>query len=73
ALSLASVLVAGPLAGLTTGAGQADATEQVRVPGLRAVASLVRDVDGVPHIKATNAHDLFFLQGWVHADDRLFQ
>ena len=34
---------------------------------------MVRDVDGVPHIKARNAHDLFFLQGWVHADDRLFQ
>ena len=34
---------------------------------------MVRDVDGVPHIKAANAHDLFFLQGWQHADDRLFQ
>ena len=27
----------------------------------------------VPHIKAANAHDLFFLQGWQHAGDRLFQ
>ncbi len=27
----------------------------------------------IPHVNATNAHDLFFLQGWVHADDRLFQ
>ena len=45
----------------------------MRIPGLHAAASVVRDVDGVPHIKARNAHDLFFLQGWQHAEDRLFQ
>ena len=47
--------------------------DRVEIPGLRGAASVVRDVDGVPHVKATNPHDLFFLQGWVHADDRLFQ
>ena len=26
---------------------------------------MVRDDDGVAHIKANNAHDLFFLQGWA--------
>ncbi|MEU4423252.1 penicillin acylase family protein [Actinoplanes sp. NPDC024001] len=39
----------------------------------RAAASVVRDADGVPHIKAASAHDLFYTQGWVHAEDRLFQ
>ena len=28
---------------------------------------------GVPHIYAQNEHDLFFAQGYVHAQDRLFQ
>ncbi|MFI0406654.1 penicillin acylase family protein [Actinomadura sp. 3N508] len=51
----------------------ADDTTRVAVPGLRDPAFIVRDVDGVPHIKAKNAHDLFFVNGWVHADDRLFQ
>jgi penicillin G amidase len=44
-----------------------------RIPGLHAAAAVIRDTDGVPHIKASNAHDLFFLQGFVHAGDRLFQ
>src|SRR5882724_2421965 len=41
--------------------------------GLDAGARVVRDADGVPHIFASDEHDLFFLQGWVHAEDRLFQ
>jgi penicillin G amidase len=53
--------------------GHADVGDGMRIPGLQAAASVVRDVDGVPHIKARNAHDLFFLQGWQHAEDRLFQ
>lgn len=41
--------------------------------GLHAPASVIRDAEGIAHIRATNEHDLFFLQGWVHASDRLFQ
>jgi penicillin amidase len=33
----------------------------------------VRDRYGVPHIYAQTAHDLFFLQGYAIAQDRLFQ
>lgn len=33
----------------------------------------MRDIEGVAHVNARNQHDLFFLQGWIHADDRLFQ
>jgi penicillin G amidase len=73
AAALAGVLAAAPLPTLTAGAAHEDARGRVEIPGLRGVASVVRDVDGVPHVKATNAHDLFFLQGWVQADDRLFQ
>ena len=53
--------------------GHADDTSRVAIPGLRGAASVVRDIDEIPHIRAANAHDLFFLQGYVHADDRMFQ
>lgn len=43
------------------------------LPGLDAAAKVVRDVDGIAHVQARNEHDLFFLQGYVHAQDRLFQ
>ena len=73
ALFLVGVLTAGVLGVVSTPSGYADAIDLVKIPGLRAPASVVRDKDGVAHIKAQNAHDLFFLQGWVHSDDRLFQ
>ncbi|GAA4671893.1 penicillin acylase family protein [Phytohabitans rumicis] len=37
------------------------------------VAGVVRDQFGLAHVRAGNRHELFFLQGWVHAQDRLFQ
>lgn len=45
----------------------------IKIPGLKKPASVARDVDGIAHVKATNQHDMFFLQGWTHAEDRLFQ
>src|SRR6266849_6993723 len=45
----------------------------VRLAGLTGAAEISRDAAGIPHIRADNEHDLFFLQGWVHAEDRLFQ
>jgi len=73
---LLAVAVTALLLGLAVGpAGAADAGvgPPTRVPGLVATASVTRDIDGIAHIKAANEHDLFFLQGWVHAADRLFQ
>ncbi|MFN2520889.1 MAG: penicillin acylase family protein [Candidatus Limnocylindria bacterium] len=46
---------------------------EYRLLGLRERGEVVRDVYGVPHVYAQNAHDLFFLQGYVTAQDRLFQ
>jgi penicillin amidase len=45
----------------------------LRVPGLQAPVEVVRDRWGIPHITAQNAPDLFFAQGYVHAQDRLWQ
>ena len=44
----------------------------IRLTGLRAPADIWRDVDGIPHVEAASAHDAFFVQGFVHAQDRLW-
>ncbi len=49
------------------------AAEPLKVPGLKARVDILRDRWGVPHIYASNTHDLFFAQGWITAKDRLFQ
>ncbi|HYH98128.1 penicillin acylase family protein [Hyalangium sp.] len=46
---------------------------QRELPGLVEAAQVRRDTYGIAHITANHRHDLFFLQGWVHAQDRLFQ
>ena len=46
---------------------------QVRVQGLLRPVNVLRDRWGVAHIYAENQHDLFFAQGVVAAQDRLFQ
>lgn len=46
---------------------------QLSLEGLRAPVEIYRDSMGIPHIYATNAHDLFFAQGYVHAQDRFWQ
>jgi penicillin amidase len=43
------------------------------VRGLTAPVEVVRDRFGVPNLYAKNEHDLFFAQGYVQAQDRLWQ
>ena len=43
------------------------------IAGLAAPVRIVRDTWGVPHIFAASQDDLFFAQGLVQAQDRLFQ
>ncbi|MHC2255895.1 penicillin amidase [Bradyrhizobium embrapense] len=43
------------------------------VAGLNAPGQILVDVWGIPHIYAGNEHDLFFLQGFNAARDRLWQ
>ncbi len=40
---------------------------------LRAPVAILRDDRGVPHIIASNDHDLFFAEGYAEGSDRLFQ
>src|SRR5690242_19146539 len=46
---------------------------KLTVRGLQQPVTVLRDSWGVPHIYAQNQHDLFFAQGFVAAQDRLFQ
>ena len=46
---------------------------RLTVRGLQAPVTVIRDRWGVPHLYAENAHDLFFAQGYVHAQDRMWQ
>ena len=45
----------------------------VEIEGLQKPVRVIRDRWGVPHIYAQNIPDLFFAQGYVHAQDRLWQ
>src|SRR5688572_1286043 len=48
-------------------------TGEMRLPGLKDRVEVIRDTWGVPHIYAQNTDDLFFAQGYVMAQDRLWQ
>ena len=45
----------------------------VRLPGLSAPVTVRRDAHGVPHIAAATQDDLFTAQGYITAQDRLWQ
>ena len=48
-------------------------TQSESVHGLRAPAEILVDQWGIPHIYAANDHDVFFVQGWNAARDRMWQ
>jgi penicillin amidase len=45
----------------------------IKAAGLSAPVEVLRDGSGVPHITASAMHDLYFAQGFVHAQDRFWQ
>lgn len=45
----------------------------IQLPGLSAPVLVRRDTHGIPHIQAASQSDLFFAQGYVTAQDRLWQ
>jgi penicillin amidase len=46
---------------------------RLSLPGLAEPVQILRDRWGVPHIYARNTSDLFMAQGYIHAQDRLWQ
>ena len=47
--------------------------EEPSLPQLKADVEVIRDQNGINHIFAQNEEDLFFMQGYLAAKDRLFQ
>ena len=48
-------------------------TGKVHIRGLAAAAEVYRDAWGIPHARAASETDAFFVQGFVTAQDRLWQ
>lgn len=46
---------------------------EIQLEGLDGPVDVYRDSVGIPHIYATTQHDLFFAQGYIHAQDRFWQ
>ncbi|WP_339327407.1 MULTISPECIES: penicillin acylase family protein [Microbacterium] len=46
---------------------------EVKTSGLDAEVTVQRDALGIPTITADSSHDLFFAQGYVHAQDRFWE
>ncbi len=75
-MSLLHTLLTPPLKAILTRMSQRrlpPTDGELHLTGLHAPVEVIRDRWGVPHIYAQNEHDLFFAQGYVHAQDRLFQ
>ncbi|MEO8354419.1 MAG: penicillin acylase family protein [Chloroflexota bacterium] len=46
---------------------------EIQLAGLQGSVDIYRDSMGIPNIYAASAHDLFFAQGYIHAQDRFWQ
>jgi len=46
---------------------------ELTIAGLDNTVDIYRDEMGIPHIYASTTHDLFFAQGYVHAQERFWQ
>jgi penicillin G amidase len=46
---------------------------EIQVDGLDGPVDIYRDSMGIPNIYATTSHDIFFAQGYVHAQERFWQ
>jgi penicillin amidase len=46
---------------------------EIQLKGLDQPVDIFRDGMGIPHIYAATQHDLFFAQGYIHAQDRFWQ
>src|ERR1700687_5300598 len=44
-----------------------------KLAGMDQPGMVIREANGIPHVFSLNIHDAVFLNGWLHAQDRLFQ
>ena len=70
---LVVVVVAGGLLTWVTNRALPQTSGDRAVPGLSARVSVVRDANGIVQITADTPHDVFMAQGYVHAQERMWQ
>jgi penicillin G amidase len=70
ALALIGVMV---FAAITTQRGWPQTTGTIAVAGVRQPVTVIRDRSGIIQITADDTHDLFLAQGYVHAQERMWQ
>ncbi|MHA1489973.1 MAG: penicillin acylase family protein [Promethearchaeota archaeon] len=59
--------------GIWNSPGEIPVEERLDIPELEDDVTVYRDEWGIPHIYASHENDLFFAQGYCHAQDRYFQ
>src|SRR5438309_10663673 len=69
----AVVAVALFLSGLTAFSQDLPNGRLTKLPGMQLPGMVTREDNGIPHVFALTMHDAWFLNGWLHAQDRLFQ
>lgn len=69
-LALVAVVVMGAI---TTQRGWSQTTGSISVAGLHQPVTVLRDRSGIIQITADDRHDLFMAQGYVHAQERMWQ
>lgn len=66
-------ILAGVFVGYTVTRSFPQTTGNIKVAGLKGTVEVIRDANGIPHIYADSAADLFMAQGFIHAQDRFWQ
>ncbi|WP_050614903.1 penicillin acylase family protein [Bacillus testis] len=74
AAALLVLIVAAVIAGnLFLSKGLPKTEGSLTLSGLQTQVSVTRDASGIPHVYAKSDHDLYMAQGYIQAQDRLFQ
>ena len=69
-LAIVAVIVLGSI---TTSRGLPQTTGEIAIDGLHRPVTVIRDGAGIIQITAEDRHDLFLAQGYVHAQERMWQ
>jgi len=58
---------------ITAAAQDPQKGRMTKLPGMQLPGMVTREDNGIPHVFAFTTHDAWFLNGWLHAQDRFFQ
>jgi len=72
-VTMITMLTLAGIVGYIVRSSMPQAAGNLRAEGLQNEVTVYRDEYGIPHLYALTSHDLFFAQGYVHAQDRFWQ